>query len=92
MGFPGVFHLPKPGYLMKSNKLTYAAYPKLPDGPFGQYRLREHLKNEVPVVEGILVRWPVMVTFYLEEDRRKQVSPEVRLSYEPGLSLLERSS
>lgn len=57
---------------MKSNKLTYAAYLKLPDGPLRQHGLREHLQDEVPIVEGILVRWPVMVTFYLEEDKQKK--------------------
>lgn len=61
---------------MTSDKPTYAAYPKLPDGPLRQHGLREHLQDEVPVVEGLLVRWPVMVTFYLEENR-KNVSLEM---------------
>lgn len=51
---------------------TYAAYPKFPDGPLWQHKLREHLQDEVPVVKGILVRRPVMVTLYLEEDGQKK--------------------
>lgn len=61
---------------MKSNEQTYAAYPKFPDGPLGQHGFRQHLQNEVPIVEGILVRWPIMVTLYLEEDRQKKKKSE----------------
>lgn len=66
-----VFQLPKLGCQMKSNKLTYAAYPKFPDGPLRQHRFGEHLQDEVPIVEGILVCWPVMVTLYLDQHRVK---------------------
>ena len=78
---------------MKSNEETYTAYPKFPDGPLGQHGFRQHLQNEVPIVEGILVCWPIMVTLYLEEDRqKKKVSLETRFYHEPELSLLEMSS
>lgn len=78
---------------MKSDKPTHTAYPKLPDGPLGQHWLWQHLQDEVPVVEGVLVRWPVMVTLYLEENRQKKsesgnVTPPWTWTFPPGKAFL----
>lgn len=61
---------------MKPNKPTYTAYLELPDGPLGEHGLRDHLQDEIAVVEGFLICWPVMVTLHLEKKKQGKVSLE----------------
>lgn len=65
---------PKLGFKMKSSKPTYTAYLKLPDGPLGEHRFRDHLQDKITIIEGVLVCGPVMVTLYLEESKEEKLS------------------
>lgn len=43
----------------------YTADVELSYGPFRQDRLWQHLDNQVPVVQGVLVKGPVVITLHL---------------------------
>lgn len=80
---------PKLGFKMKSSKPTYTAYLKLPDGPLGEHRFRDHLQDKITIIEGVLVCGPVMVTLYLEENKEEKVKSGNTMWGGPGFSLLK---
>lgn len=56
--------------------VTYAADVELSYGPLGQNRLWQHLDDQVSVVQRILIKWPIVITLYLEQSRNNRPTPE----------------
>ena len=54
---------------MSERKVQYAADLELADGPLGQNRLRQHLDDQVSVVQRVLVKRPVVITLHLKTEK-----------------------
>lgn len=51
----------------EQRRYTHVADLEFSDGPLGQHRLGLHLDDQIPIVQRLLIKWPVMVTLHLNK-------------------------
>lgn len=63
---------------MCDNVLTYTADVELSNGPFRQDGFRQHLDDQVPVVQGVVVKGPVVITLHLDTHMYTQTQVKLK--------------